>query len=350
MYIQYDDDAENADSHKVSFHVRFDEAGRVDDVYALETEHGNEIGQRGDLETKADTPENVHGSVLWVGNIGVAFADMGEGHDGDYNPEDPDDEPLLRLDFMQMDEDGNYLDIDGSGCTQVNADKATMDQRQCFLEMAMAYAQEHVVRGDRSFKRLVGALTWQDQDWDGKLGFGFDMPKSIPGILAKYASKPKAGLPLHVPGASVPIPDLDRNYVIYSPNEAALQFGDGFWSNKDGWGSIETATIFTEAERDTLNLPVSTGEDARWLTLRAAHQDDDRYIRVEYDTAYTGGDYDNVGSFVLVPLNLVEAGYSAGPDDSAVAWAFAKVTGLDPIHIIHYSLDETYDRHGNLVE
>lgn len=49
VYVAYDDDAANADSHKVSFHVRFTADGFIDDAYALEMEGGNDIGSRGDI-------------------------------------------------------------------------------------------------------------------------------------------------------------------------------------------------------------------------------------------------------------------------------------------------------------
>jgi hypothetical protein len=49
VFVSFDDDAPEADSHKVSFHVRFTHEGQVEDAYALETRHGNDIGARGDV-------------------------------------------------------------------------------------------------------------------------------------------------------------------------------------------------------------------------------------------------------------------------------------------------------------
>lgn len=49
VYVSYHDDPSDADSSKISFHVRFDELGQVDEAYALDMESGNEIGWRGDL-------------------------------------------------------------------------------------------------------------------------------------------------------------------------------------------------------------------------------------------------------------------------------------------------------------
>lgn len=48
VYVQYADDPAVADSHKVSFHVRFVGKGsKIDEVYALEMEKGGDIGQPG---------------------------------------------------------------------------------------------------------------------------------------------------------------------------------------------------------------------------------------------------------------------------------------------------------------
>lgn len=66
--------------------------------------------------------------------------------------------------------------------------------------------------------------------------------------------------------SSLPFDNSPLDYVIYSPNESALTDGDaGFWSNEDGWCDFTTATRFTKAESETLNLPISTGQDAKWV-------------------------------------------------------------------------------------
>lgn len=54
-------------------------------------------------------------------------------------------------------------------------------------------------------------------------------------------------------------------HVVYSPNEAAINDGDGFWNNEHGWVNLEQADRFTIAEYRSLNLPMSTGQDARWM-------------------------------------------------------------------------------------
>lgn len=64
--------------------------------------------------------------------------------------------------------------------------------------------------------------------------------------------------------------NAEKQYVIYSPNESATCFGAGFWNNEDGWTEFEEATLFTEAEARSLNLPMSAGNDARFVEKAAA--------------------------------------------------------------------------------
>ena len=49
VYASYEDSPPEADSHKISFHVRFDKSGSVTDGYALDMAKGCDIGCRGDL-------------------------------------------------------------------------------------------------------------------------------------------------------------------------------------------------------------------------------------------------------------------------------------------------------------
>jgi hypothetical protein len=49
VYVAYSEDPPEADSHKVSFHVRFGHEGKPIEIYGLETEHGNYIGAHDNL-------------------------------------------------------------------------------------------------------------------------------------------------------------------------------------------------------------------------------------------------------------------------------------------------------------
>lgn len=87
--------------------------------------------------------------------------------------------------------------------------------------------------------------------------------------------------------------NAEKQYVIYSPNESATCFGAGFWNNEDGWTEFEGATLFTEAEARSLNLPTSVGNDARFVEKAAAwaaycgNQDTQiARVRLTIDVAY----------------------------------------------------------------
>lgn len=62
-------------------------------------------------------------------------------------------------------------------------------------------------------------------------------------------------------------------YVIHSRSEGQTDLdGDvgAFWSNKDGWGSLETADRFTTHERMDRFLPISSGGDSEWMLYEEA--------------------------------------------------------------------------------
>jgi hypothetical protein len=63
-----------------------------------------------------------------------------------------------------------------------------------------------------------------------------------------------------------------------------------------------------------------------------------QYFRVEYDLNYTGGDYDKVGKFTHLPTDELE--------NLTVQELFKRETGVNPIHIVSYNVDELYDVDG----
>lgn len=75
------------------------------------------------------------------------------------------------------------------------------------------------------------------------------------------------------PGAQVvnclQLDDAALILAIYSPNESALNDGAGYWNNQDGWTEQEHATLFSARDVKKLNLPISTGQDARWVLVSA---------------------------------------------------------------------------------
>jgi len=85
----------------------------------------------------------------------------------------------------------------------------------------------------------------------------------------------------------------------------------------------------------------------RWLHIVLSERKP--HIQVEYDTTYTGGEYSGTGETVLIPLDLIEAFEKEGSDEPVDA-AFRKLTHMDSMHIVSYSLDELYNEHGERVE
>ncbi len=66
-------------------------------------------------------------------------------------------------------------------------------------------------------------------------------------------------------------PGANTRWVIYAESENDPQYESaGFWNNDDGWGARQSATVFTSAERDRFDLPLSAGDDARWLAIDAS--------------------------------------------------------------------------------
>lgn len=67
------------------------------------------------------------------------------------------------------------------------------------------------------------------------------------------------------------------------------------------------------------------------------------YFKVEYDEEFFGGNYSGTGNLAYIKLIDVNR-------LGSVEAAFKETTGVETIHIIHYSEDELYDAEGNLVD
>lgn len=73
-------------------------------------------------------------------------------------------------------------------------------------------------------------------------------------------------------------------------------------------------------------------------------------VKVEYDHDFRGGDYDGTGQFAYVPLRLIDRQPSKDQDERLKS-AFRRHTiGIDPVHIIHYTFDESYTQDGVMIE
>ena len=104
-----------------------------------------------------------------VGDVRIAWAELGEGWSGDYHPDDPEDEELLRFDVYRRRSQvdpvfGEWTPVeDGSYCTRLPV-SATGTERTLALLLLMAELYEPVSSG-RSVKKLAEQLSWIDRDW-----------------------------------------------------------------------------------------------------------------------------------------------------------------------------------------
>ncbi len=93
----------------------------------------------------------------------VEWCELGEGWNGDYNPDDKDDMELLRFDVSYLDDNGEWQEVDNASyCTQFPV-KASEAEKSKGLELIMREVGEDV--GVKSIKRRCEELSWIDPSW-----------------------------------------------------------------------------------------------------------------------------------------------------------------------------------------
>jgi len=99
---------------------------------------------------------------LVKGDLKVMWSDIGEGWDGDYNPDNPDDVELLRFDVMELAEDGVWESVDnGSYCTAMpvgSSEKMLKTGLELILEAVECNRETGV-------KRVLEELSWMNPSW-----------------------------------------------------------------------------------------------------------------------------------------------------------------------------------------
>ena len=107
---------------------------------------------------------------LWCatkGNVRVVFVNLGEGYSGDYNPNDPDDEPLLRFDvYAQFGDTWASID-DGSYCTCFSARADSELQKKAVEKILNAVYPVLSVNPHASVKHVLEPMTFiSDVDFE----------------------------------------------------------------------------------------------------------------------------------------------------------------------------------------
>lgn len=101
---------------------------------------------------------NVYIPELIEDNVKVSWSECGEGYNGDYNPEDPDDVELLRFDVYRWDGiDWEPVD-NASYCTGVPVNTPTERQTELLRVILDDVADD--VRAGISIKKKCEHLSW----------------------------------------------------------------------------------------------------------------------------------------------------------------------------------------------
>ena len=74
-------------------------------------------------------------------NFLVIISHIGEGYEGDYNEEDPEDKPLLRYDIYHKSNEDEVIP-DGSSCTNISINSLSSDVEHFFKEVVLVEAEE----------------------------------------------------------------------------------------------------------------------------------------------------------------------------------------------------------------
>jgi hypothetical protein len=117
-------------------------------------------------EELALTPPDVPGEEYeaTVGKVTVCFIDIGEGYSGDFDPEDPTDVPLYRVDVTQdIGADLTVEDGDtASFCTNIRLDLKDYDY-QSLAQKAAEYAAAFIA-DDGSTRGAAERISWWTTD------------------------------------------------------------------------------------------------------------------------------------------------------------------------------------------
>lgn len=157
--------------------------------------------------------------------------------------------------------------------------------------------------------------------------------------------------------AALPFLPKDEKEVMIRSMKEFEQYGSPtLWSPNDVDANDEYA--LTEGEKREAICRFIDGyecQESDWMAIdthaRNVREERQKHIKVEYDKQFSGGDYSGTGCFSYVPLSLIdECAAKDGAGDDGVAEAFTKHTGVSAAHIIHYSMDELYNRMGESID
>ena len=96
---------------------------------------------------------------VWNDRFRADWVNIGEGYNGDYNPNNPQDENLLRFYVYYKTEDDRWEDVeDGSYCTLVPADTDLVKLKDMLIAIINRYSDTDYP--NCSVKKLGEELSW----------------------------------------------------------------------------------------------------------------------------------------------------------------------------------------------
>lgn len=114
-------------------------------------------------------PDSNKTLMLKKDDVMVSFVNLGEGYNGDYNPDDPNDEELLRFD-VYVKEGQYWIPVDdASYCTQIPVNTKEELLREA-LEILMKNFYDALHNShDTSVKKLGEQMSWISIDNDSEI-------------------------------------------------------------------------------------------------------------------------------------------------------------------------------------
>jgi len=97
-------------------------------------------------------------------NVKVEWEQLGEGRDGEYNPNDPNDQEYLRFYISKQSPNGTWENLDdGSFCTLFPV-SASHEQKEKALVLIIDKVFDEIQRGG-SIKKICEELSWISPRW-----------------------------------------------------------------------------------------------------------------------------------------------------------------------------------------
>jgi len=109
---------------------------------------------------------DIKGKRIVGGDYTIELEDIGEGRSGDWDPDDPEDEPLLRFSVTQASSEDYFEQVDdGSYCTNLNAEMIEQDPDLLRRALVILYDALYEKIGKDGFKRTAEKMSWIGADW-----------------------------------------------------------------------------------------------------------------------------------------------------------------------------------------